>query len=108
MSTDSDPLFVAQVKRQLDAHAERLDDLTAARLSAARRRALQQRERAPRRWLPVAGLATAAAMVLAVLVLMRPTQPQDPGWELWVAQDDAEVIEELDFYAWLEATQPNG
>jgi len=107
MSMDHDKQFVGQVRQQLDRHADAIDELTAARLGAARRRALRQRGRKPRYWVPVAGLATAAVALLAVLVLMRTPQTTEPGWELWVAQDDIEVIEELDFYAWLDATQPN-
>jgi hypothetical protein len=107
MSAENDKHFAEQVKRQLDRHADAVDEFTAARLGAARKRALQQHDRVPHRWLPIAGLA-AAATVLAVLVLMQPAHQEDPGWELWVAQDDIDVIEELDFYAWLEATQPNG
>lgn len=108
MSSDDDKPFIEHVKRQLDAHADAVDDFTAARLRAARQRALRQSVRAPRRWVPMAGLATAAAALFAVLILMQPSQKFDPDWEIWVAQDDIEVIDELDFYVWLEATQPNG
>ena len=108
MSTGSDRQFVQQVKVQLDRHAAGVDDLTVARLGAARRRALQTQVRLPRRWLPAAGLATAAVALLAVLVLMQPLNRSEPDWELWMTQDDIELIEELDFYAWLEATQSGG
>ncbi len=108
MNTGNDSQFLEQVKRRLDTHADSVDELTAARLGAARRRALERAEHRPRRWLPVAGLATAAAALLAVLLLMQPAQQVDTDWEMWVAQDEFEVIEELDFYAWLEETQPNG
>jgi len=108
MSAGNDRQFVEQVKRQLDRHAAGVDDLTAARLGAARRRALHPQQRVPHRWLPTASLATAAAALLAVLVLMQPLHRSEPDGELWMTQDDIEVIEELDFYAWLEATQPSG
>ena len=108
MSADGDRQFLEQVKRQLDRHAAGVDDLTAVRLGAARRHALKPQVRVAQRWLPVAGLATAAAALLAVLVLMQPLHRTEPDADLWMTQDDIEVIEELDFYAWLEATQPGG
>ncbi len=55
----------------------------------------------------MAGLATAAAVALVSFVLMQRPQIQDMGLDLWVASDDLELIEELDFYAWLEETQSN-
>ena len=107
MKSPGDEAFVDKVRQQLAAHADAVDDLTAARLAQARQRALQA-EHAPRRWKPVAGIAAAAAaLVLTVLVVMQPVQQENADWEMWVAQDDIEVIEELEFYAWLEATQPN-
>ena len=108
MSADSEGQFVERVKNQLDRHAATVDDSTTARLGAARRRALHTQAQRPRRWLPAAGLATAAAALLAVLVLMQPSQRPEINGELWMTQDDIEVIEELEFYAWLEATQAGG
>ena len=88
MSAGNDRQFVERVKRQLDRHAAGVDDLTAARLGAARRRALQLQERVRHRWLPAASLATAAAALLVVLVLMQPLHRSEPETELWMTQDD--------------------
>lgn len=107
MSSDTDSDFVGQVKQHLDQHADAIDELTAARLRAARRLALSQQHTSRRVWLPMAGLATAAAVALVSFVLMQRPQIQDMGLDLWVASDDLELIEELDFYAWLEETQSN-
>ncbi len=108
MSADSEGQFVERIKHQLDRHAAAVDDLTVARLGAARRRVLHTQADRPRRWLPAAGLATAAVALLAVLVLMQPSPQPEINGELWMTQDDIEVIEELEFYAWLEATQAGG
>jgi len=107
MSSDTDSNFVGQVRRQLDQHANAVDELTAAQLGAARRRALSQQRSSRRVWIPMAGLATAAAVVLVSFVLVQQPQIQDTSLDLWLTGDDLELIEELDFYAWLEETQSN-
>jgi len=104
MSSKTDSEFVGQVRQQLDQHADAVDELTAAKLGAARRQALSQRP-ARQIWLPLVGLATAAAVILVSFMLIQPPPVQDVGLDLWVASDDLELIEELDFYAWLEETQ---
>jgi hypothetical protein len=53
----------------------------------------------------LAGLATAAAVILVSFMLIQQPTVQDTGLDLWVASDDLELIEELDFYVWLEETQ---
>jgi hypothetical protein len=74
-------------------------------LGAARRQALSQQRPARQVWLPLAGLATAAAVILVSFMLIQQPTVQDTGLDLWVASDDLELIEELDFYVWLEETQ---
>jgi hypothetical protein len=106
MNRDKEAAFVDNIRQQLERHAEVLDDITLARLAAARKKALTRTVRAPGRWLPLTGLAAAAAVLLAVLLVHQLRLP-DTGWEVLMAQDDIELIEDLDFYAWLEATQPN-
>lgn len=106
MTQDSSKTFIEQARRQLDAHADVVDELTAARLGAARRRALAGSS-AARAWWPLAGLATAAAVALvSFLLVQQPHEPASPT-DLWVAGDDFELIEDLDFYAWLEETESN-
>lgn len=107
MSLDTDRTLVEKVKQQLDQHAEAVDDLTVARLGAARQRALARRSLSVRYWIPLGGLATAAILALVSFLLVQQPQTQDPGLELWTGGDDLELIEELDFYAWLEETQSN-
>jgi type VI protein secretion system component VasF len=106
MSIDTDKAFVETVRQQLERHAGTLDDVTTARLAAARKGALGRRSRSVRHWLPLTGLAAAAAVLLAVLLVHQAPAP-DRGWDPLLAQDDIDLIEELDFYAWLEETQSN-
>jgi hypothetical protein len=102
--------FVEAVKRQLDTQSEALDELTLARLRAARKRALEAGTGRRRYWLPALGTATAA--VLALAFLLWPASRELPvtldDWEIVASQDDLELIEEYDFYEWLEATQDAG
>ena len=108
MSSDNDKEFVARVRQQLDRHAEQLDEATMTRLRAARRQALVPSTRGAFRWLPVSGVAAAAAALLAVLVWQQ--RPGDlPGvqedWDILASGEELELIEELEFYDWLEQTQ---
>jgi len=105
MNQDKETVFIGKVREQLERHADGLDDMTLARLAAARKAALAQPRRTSRR-LPLGGLAAAAAVLLAVLLVLQ-LRPPAPGWDTLVAQDDLELIEDLDFYAWLDETQPN-
>ncbi len=107
MSSKTEDDFVGQVRQQLDAHANAVDELTVAQLAAARRRALLQQQPSGRIWMPLAGLATAAAVALVSFMLLQQPDIQDVGQDLWVASEDLELIEDLDFYAWLEETQSN-
>ncbi len=107
MSSKTEDEFVGQVRQQLDQHADAVDELTVKQLSAARRHALAQQQPSRRIWMPLAGLATAAAVALVSFMLVQQPKVQDLGPDLWVASEDLELIEELDFYAWLEETQSN-
>jgi len=110
MSDEKVKAFVEAARQQLDEQADALDELTLARLRAARKRAL---DTAPKRdwyWIPAFGTAIAVALALAVLIW--PSNSQLPGalddWEIVASQDDLELIEEFEFYEWLEATQNAG
>ena len=107
MKSEDEGAFVEKLRERLDRHAEHLDELTAARLRAMRSRALAEQPVRARRWLPVAGLATTAAALLAVLVWhQRPGEFNglQEDWELLAAGEELELIEELEFYDWLEHT----
>jgi|GEM_PF-367896 len=123
-----DQVVADRLKALLEADAGRLDAVTAARLQAARRRAVAAIDR-PRRqtgWLarashasgsrsyllPAGGLVTAA---LAVLVLVMwyghgvqpvPDVPVD-DWEI-LADGELELLEDLDFYDWLADADTTG
>ena len=109
MTGQDDNRFIEQVKYQLDQQADQLDEITAAKLRTARLRALDTRR--PRKlWLPVFGTATVSAIVLAMVLWQIPTELPGPLEELDIlaSGEDLELIEDMDFYDWLDATQTKG
>ena len=106
----ADEEFVARLKTALDKSSEQLDGHVLSRLNQARHAAVEEISAArPRRWLwaPVAAAATAAAVVV-VLRLAGPGQVPDglpvalDDLEIMLAEEDLELLEELEFYAWLD------
>lgn len=110
MTEQDEKAFVGQVKQQLDQQADQLDELTTARLKAVRLRALESAPGPRKLWIPAFGTATAAAIVLAVLLWQNPSDMSGPFEELDIiaSGEDLELIEDLDFYDWLDATQTTG
>jgi hypothetical protein len=123
MNTNGLPPWTDQARVLLDESAQALDASTLSRLNRARQAALAQR--APRRraawvFLP-AGLAGACALLLAVGVWHgRRTPTAMPAQaavavsangsavnagdlDLIASGDDLEMMQDLDFYAWLDA-----
>lgn len=116
----TDAAWIAQARQLLDESASALDAATVSRLNRARQAALQQR-RAARHWMLPAGLVSAAAvLVLAVLAwqgLAPPPRETDfplgannsanGDIELVSSDDGLEFYQDLEFYAWLEAQDPD-
>jgi len=105
MTDDKESRFIAAAKTALDRSTQQLDELTIARLRAARRKALEAR---PRRlaWLAAGGLATAAltATLVAFLLFTPAVAPPVTGLEqfdLLSDNDGLELYRDLEFYRWL-------
>jgi hypothetical protein len=104
----NDPLN-DRIRQTLERSCDDLDGKTASRLNQIRQAALAEAgEPARFNWLPVTGLATAAALVLAVTMTLRvpdplPAPEQDLADLELVASEDMELVSDLDFYLWLEA-----
>ncbi|HHH44735.1 MAG TPA: hypothetical protein ENK49_11405 [Gammaproteobacteria bacterium] len=108
MNSERDSVFTDRVKQVLDRHADGVDEVTAARLRVMRRSAVSGPARSRINRLPFGGLAMAAAVLAAVLVWNYLPRVSDgvPGDEEMLSQmENLELLEDLDFYAWLEATQ---
>ena len=92
--------------QQLRDSEDELDELTRARLGAARRQALEvagPRSLWHRIGWSAGGFATAAVAVLAIVLLNGGETPAPvlfgDDWEL-LAEGDLQLIEELEFYDW--------
>ena len=102
----------------LEHSAESLDVATLLRLNRACRAALAQQQRfAVRRWWFAGGMATAALGVLIAfgLGVHRRAAPPSPvpleqgiDPDLLAGDDNLDLYENLDFYAWLDAEQQGG
>ena len=111
-----DARWVDRATALLDATADNLDAATLSRLNRARQAALtQQRPHAPRVWLLPAGLASACAMLLAVVVWQPHHRSETQPSAAPVAVDDGdseetstEFYQNLEFYAWLDAQNKGG
>lgn len=113
-----DQRFAHGAAEQLSRNADAVDDATRARLRAARRRALDARKGRPSiasRFGFPAAVAVAAAVLATVLLLPRWSgePPQDlvagvglEDLELLGAAEDLELYEQLEFYRWLETSEP--
>lgn len=108
MSAPDDSDFERRAKHLFDRSVEQLDAATRTRLSQARAAALDDLEpqisqRRWRVWAPVAGVAAAALATVAVLFESRRSPETSPLDDLeLLADDDLDMMQDLDFYAWLD------
>jgi hypothetical protein len=123
----SDEEFLNQIKQDLDKSADELDELTLARLGAARRRAVETSSgstttrlgeiltlgRSGRVALVMVGLFLVASL-LVVKSIQPPAQDQLQAlsimedMELLGAAEDLEFYQEMDFYLWVTDEQDSG
>jgi len=120
--SESDSALLARVRLALDGEALSLDAATLARLRAARRSALARagRRRTWRVWptrssewlLPASGFASIAVVALTIAVTVgRPGVAPRAGVEdveLLGSKADLELLDDLDFYAWLPSAEGRG
>jgi hypothetical protein len=101
--------FAERSSQALDRSLEEMDGATLSRLNQIRQAALS--DTAASRlsgWLPAGAAATACMLVLAVNFSLResvdPITIESPlgDLDLLSSNEDLEMLEELEFYAWLE------
>lgn len=122
---NEDERFVQTAQELLRDSAEHLDGATLSRLNQARQKALTELSRDNKqnksRWVP-AGAVAATAVLAAILWTGQMTPPtgstiEDHGVaaeempfdvatdvELLLAEESLEMIEDLEFFAWLDAS----
>ena len=117
MNTNTDQTQRSAVERKtkalFDDSVAHTDAATQSRLNRARQRAMAELDTGRRwsgTWLP-AGVAAAAAAVLVTIMLGRmpdggpdleSSVATDTDLQMLLTTDDLELIEELEFYAWLD------
>lgn len=110
----SDPDLPPQLAQALKTEAQQVAQPVAGRLRDARVEALSQADRptlASPNWLRGGLVASSAMMILVVMVTARNPEPI-PRLPLIGEQEaalvtDMELLEQLEFLAWLEEEQPN-
>jgi hypothetical protein len=106
--------FEQSAKALFDESVDNLDAATLSKLNQGRQAALAAAADAPRlwlRWVPAAGMAT--AVLVAVLVVRGPgmvdvpyaASPMPGDFEMLMGDDALEMIEELDFYSWMDVAE---
>jgi hypothetical protein len=102
--------FVDKARQLFDESVENLDGETRSKLNRGRQAALAEIQGANRRWVqwaPAGGLAVAAVAALVVwtgssqIELMEsPDVASD--MEILLTEDSFEMLEDLEFYSWIE------
>lgn len=126
MNTPEYSAWTQKAKAQLDASAQNLDAATLSRLNGARQAALAQRHRHRLvvGWLLPTGLASACVLLLAFGVWQTRVPPhheptsvvthqevgvfQADDMEMVDGDDNLDLYQNLEFYAWLDAQERDG
>ena len=108
----TDEAFRKQAKESFDETVEQLDAATLSRLNRARHAALAEMQQPTRqwsRWVPATGVA--AAVLVAVMVMQNPAGIDEPlpaavaDMEILLGEDSIEMLEDLEFYSWLDVVE---
>lgn len=122
MANSDDDKLERQAKALFDDSVERLDGARLSELNRARHRALEELDRGGSlKWwgtmLPAGGAAALTVALVAVLLLRTETTdielPVEPtsaelDFEMLINEDSLEMLEELEFYSWLDLDDVDG
>lgn len=107
----TDETWVQQTKEAFDQSVDGLDAATLSRLNRGRQAALNEAAQPHRhwlRWIPATGVA--AAVFLAVLTIQGPGDIEvisapAADLEFLLGEESIEMLEDLEFYSWLETQE---
>ena len=106
----SEEHFVEQLRGALDANAQKVDTSTLDRLAQIRRQAMSRRAVESSfipRFAPAIAFAASAIMLAIMLRVPDGSIPELDAnamlFEVVLASNDLELIEDLEFYSWLDA-----
>lgn len=111
MDRETDDRLNERARALLERSAAELDSQSVMRLRAARARALGPRSGRPGWLAPVTGVAALVSAVLAVWLAFQPPpgaprlavlEQDTETLDLLTAADDFELVEDLEFYHWLD------
>jgi hypothetical protein len=108
----TDEQLAQQAKEAFDRSVDGLDAATLSRLNRGRQAALAEAGQPGRewlRWMPATG-AAAAAMLLAI-ALQGPGDVDvmsAPDLDIVLSEESIEMLEELEFYSWLNSQELDG
>jgi len=113
---DEDKVFEKSAKAMFDDSVERLDAATLSKLNQGRQAALAEMASASpsgqwSRWMPATGMAAAALVAVVVLRGPAPVDPLDgtnstvTDFEILMSDDALDMIEELEFYTWIDVAE---
>ena len=121
MANNDDDTLERRAKALFDDSVERLDGARLSELNRARHRALEEAEPSGLGWwgtmLPAGGAALLSVALVAVLLLRTETTdvelPVGPSsaeldFEMLINDDSLEMLEELEFYSWLNLDDVDG
>ena len=110
-----DEEFAREAKSMFDESVDKLDGETLSRLNRSRHAALAELERTRlaghwARWVPATGLAAAAVVAVVIwqgntVDATLPANGSATDFELLLGEDSLEMIEDLEFYSWIEPSE---
>jgi len=108
---NADAAFAERSKALFEQSVAALDAQTLSRLNRSRQKALSTMDSTvigfSRRtqWLPAAGVAAVALLAVTIWYTRVPTDEMEPApiadLELLMAEDSFEMLQELEFYSWM-------
>lgn len=109
----SNEAFGKKAKANFDKSVEDLDGATLSKLNRSRHAALAELQRPIHqwsRWMPATGVA--AVVLIAVMVMQGPMGIDDTAMptaatdmEILLGEDSIEMLEELEFYSWIDTVE---
>ncbi len=114
-----DDAFAERAAALFDESVQALDGETRSRLNRGRQRALEAAAGARpamlwRAWVPAGGVAAIAAVAVAMLLWNGAEMPGSQAatiaadFEILMDEDSLEMLEELEFYSWLDSEDDTG
>ena len=108
----SDEQLAARAKRLFDDSVQEIDGQTLSRLNRGRQKAISQHKVGSHfgllnGWVPASGVAAAAVVAVLLWSGNRPaddfaTPATATDLEILLNEDSLEMLEELEFYSWIE------